>query len=394
MQWAAPLPSSPSKNQQKLKGFLLKKQILVLAGTRPEVIKLAPVAIELRHSNNFNLHLCSTGQHKEMLQQAFSDFSLFPDRNLDVMLDNQSLTRLSSSLLLSLDQLFDSLNPDWLIVQGDTTTVAMACLVAFYKKIKVAHIEAGLRSFDKYAPFPEEVNRRIASVIADLHFAPTIEAKSNLLQENIPCENIVVTGNTVIDSLLWMKNKLKNENNCLPEPVLPWVKNGSKIILITGHRRENFGAGFLDICKAIQMLALKYPDVLFVYPVHLNPNVYEPAHKMLSAYHNIILMNPIPYKTFVALMMASYIILTDSGGVQEEAPSLGKPVLIMREVTERPEGIKAGNTFLVGTNTNLIIEKVSSLLDNQEYYSKMAKAINSYGDGNASKRIVNELLLR
>ena len=368
--------------------------ILILAGTRPEVIKLAPVVNELRSHKDVQVTLCSTGQHLQMLEQALSDFSLTPDADLAVMHHNQTLASLSARLFERLDPLLEELKPSWLLVQGDTTTVTIASLAAFYRQIKVGHVEAGLRSFCKYAPFPEEINRRVAGVVADLHFAPTAGAKNNLLAEGVSAEDVVVTGNTVIDALLWMKDKVENEADIFPDTVKKHLGQGRRMVLITGHRRENFGQGFLDICHAIKQLALQYPDVLFVYPVHLNPNVRHPVNELLSGHANILLMEPVSYKPFVALMSASTLILTDSGGVQEEGPSLGKPVLVMRDVTERPEGVEAGTARLVGTNPKAIIDSVSELLDDDLIYQKMAQAKNPYGDGKAAKKIADALLAR
>ena len=368
--------------------------VLVLAGTRPEAIKVAPVVRALRNSPRCSAMLCSTGQHREMLEQAFADFDLTLDEDLRVMSANQSLASLSARLFQSIDPLLERLKPDWLLVQGDTTTVMVASLCAFYRKIKIGHIEAGLRSFSKYAPFPEEINRKVAGVTADLHFAPTAGARDNLLREGITAEDIVVTGNTVIDSLLWIKEQVVNTPHILPAAVERHIGAGGKMVLITGHRRENFGRGFLDLCEAIKTLAHKYRDVLFVYPVHLNPNVQEPVHKLLVGIDNVMLLEPVSYKPFVALMNASTLVLTDSGGVQEEAPSLGKPVLVMREVTERMEGVEAGTALLLGTDVDKLVNGVSSLLDDEAFYRKMSRASNPYGDGLATERIVEALFKR
>ena len=372
----------------------MSARILVLAGTRPEVIKVAPVVKELRKYPKFETILCSTGQHKQMLEQACADFELIPDHDLAVMAPDQTLASLSARLFERLDPLLASLMPDWLLVQGDTTTVMVASLAAFYRRIKVGHIEAGLRSFNKQAPFPEEVNRRVAGVVADLHFAPTPMAKENLVREGVAAEDVKVTGNTVIDALLWMKDKVALDSAILPGAVKKHVQNNQPMVLITGHRRENFGQGFIDICQAIKQLAGAYAECLFVYPVHLNPNVRKPVNELLAGHDNIMLMEPVSYRPFVALMAASTLVLTDSGGVQEEAPSLGKPVLVMRDVTERPEGVEAGTARLVGTEINSIVSAVSSLLDDKQEYDKMARALNPYGDGRAAGRIAKELLER
>ena len=365
---------------------------LVFAGTRPEVIKLAPVVMELKKHEEAKVTLCSTGQHRQMLDQAFADFALTPNEDLAVMHPNQTLASLSARIFERVDPLLERLAPDWVIVQGDTTTVTIASLAAFDRQIKVAHVEAGLRSFSKDAPFPEEVNRRIAGVIADLHFPPTQEARQNLINEGVSPENIITTGNTVIDALLWTKAQIHTD--LLPPLVAGHISKGERMILITGHRRENFGRGFRDICNAIENLADKYPGVLFVYPVHLNPNVREPVNKLLTGRGNILLLEPVSYKPFIALMDASTLVLTDSGGIQEEAPALGKPVLVMREVTERPEGVAAGTSRLVGTNPETIIQAVSELLDDQTAYQRMARAVNPYGDGRAAARISAELIKR
>lgn len=369
-------------------------KILVLAGTRPEAIKLAPVVMALQQSSQCTVTLCSTGQHREMLAQSFADFGLTPDEDLRVMSANQGLAALSARLFESVDPLLERLQPDWLLVQGDTTTVMVASLCAFYRKIKIGHIEAGLRSFEKYAPFPEEINRKVAGCMVDLHFAPTVGARDNLLRENVAANDIFVTGNTVIDSLLWIKEQVANDPDILPQAVKEHVTSGRRMVLITGHRRENFGQGFLDLCEAVKRLAAKYPDVLFVYPVHLNPNVQTPVHNMLMGIGNVLLLHPLSYKPFVALMNASTLVLTDSGGVQEEAPSLGKPVLVMRDVTERMEGVEAGTAMLLGTDVNKLVCGVSNLLDDQVFYQTMAQASSPYGDGKASDRIVKALVAR
>lgn len=366
-------------------------KVMVFVGTRPEAIKMAPVVRELAKSKVFSSTLCSTGQHKEMLDQAFEDFGIVPDHKLDVMRPGQSLAGLSSRLFTAVDEVLEEERPDWVVVQGDTTTVAITSLCAFYRQIKVVHVEAGLRSHQKYSPFPEEVNRRVAGVVADLHMAPTNEAKANLLAEGVDESCVAVAGNTVIDALLWMRDKVAAQADMLPDEVLQAKGQGKKIVLVTGHRRESFGGGFENICKAIMALAKTRDDIHFVYPVHLNPVVKEPVQAMLGDLSAVSLIDPMTYKPFVALMNVCHIILTDSGGIQEEGPSLGKPVLVMRDVTERPEGVEAGTAKLVGVSIDRIIHEVTELLDNADAYEAMSRAVNPYGDGQAAKRIV-ELL--
>ncbi|HWR02656.1 MAG TPA: UDP-N-acetylglucosamine 2-epimerase (non-hydrolyzing) [Humidesulfovibrio sp.] len=367
-------------------------KVLILAGTRPEAIKVAPVVLALREDSRYECVLCSSGQHREMLRQAFADFGLVPDRDLDVMVTGQTLASLSSRLFAEVDRLLVDEAPDWVLVQGDTTTVMCVALCGFYRGIKVAHLEAGLRSFDLQAPFPEELNRRVASIVADLHFAPTDTARENLLAEKIAADRILVTGNTVIDALLYIRDQVRAERGILDPRVQKALAEGKRLVLITGHRRENFGDGFLSICRAIRRLADSHPDTLFVYPVHLNPNVRQPVLELLSDRAGVLLLEPLPYKAFIALMDASTVILTDSGGVQEEAPSLGKPVLVMRDVTERPEGVAAGAAKLVGTDEEVIVAEVSRLLDDPEAYARMTNTINPYGDGRAAQRIIAALL--
>jgi len=366
-------------------------KVMVFVGTRPEAIKMAPVVRELAKSKVLSSTLCSTGQHKEMLDQAFEDFGIIPDHKLDVMRPGQSLAGLSSRLFTAVDEVLEEERPDWVVVQGDTTTVAITSLCAFYRQIKVVHVEAGLRSHQKYSPFPEEVNRRVAGVVADLHMAPTNEAKANLLAEGVDESCVAVAGNTVIDALLWMRDKVAAQADMLPDEVLQAKGQGKKIVLVTGHRRESFGGGFENICKAIMALAKTRDDIHFVYPVHLNPVVKEPVQAMLGDLSAVSLIDPMTYKPFVALMNVCHIILTDSGGIQEEGPSLGKPVLVMRDVTERPEGVEAGTAKLVGVSIDRIIHEVTELLDNADAYEAMSRAVNPYGDGQAAKRIV-ELL--
>lgn len=365
--------------------------VLVLAGTRPEAIKVAPVVMALREESGVRTTLCSTGQHREMLIQAFADFGLVPDRSLDIMQQGQTLASLSSRLFASVDPVLEELAPDWVLVQGDTTTVMVSSMCAFYRHIRVGHIEAGLRSFRKGAPFPEEINRRVAAVVADLHFAPTATAKGNLLREGVPEAAVVVTGNTVIDALLWMRERIRRDVDLLPPLVRNAREAGKRLVLITGHRRESFGEGFASICRAIRALADAHTDTLFVYPVHLNPQVRKPVGEILSGHERILLLEPLSYKHFIALMDAAHLVLTDSGGIQEEAPALGKPVLVMRDVTERPEGVSAGTAKLVGRELKAIIDNVGNLLTSKEAYAAMANAVNPYGDGLATQRICQAL---
>ena len=366
-------------------------RILILIGTRPEAIKMAPVVMELRKRSCFDSLLCSTGQHREMLTQALSDFDLTPDRDLSVMTERQTLVSLSASLLAALDGLCAEEKPDFVLAQGDTTTVMIAALATFYRHIPFSHVEAGLRSFDRRAPFPEEINRKIVGSLADLHFAPTETARHNLLAEGVPEDSIFVVGNTVIDALLWTRDRLREEGSILPAPVAAALAQGKKIILITGHRRESYEADFAEICQGILTISEQRRDVFFVYPVHLNPLVRGPVFSLLGDRDNILLLDPLPYRSFVTLMQEAYVILTDSGGVQEEAPALGKPVLVMRETTERPEGVKAGNAVLVGVQAESIAAHLVRLLDDKAMYAHMSQARNPYGDGQSAKRIVDIL---
>ncbi len=367
--------------------------IAVIFGTRPEAIKLIPVIKELQGRENVRLTVISTGQHKEMLLPILSWFDVKPDHELELMRENQTLSGLTELCLSKLDELFSDIKPDLLIVQGDTTTAFISSLTAFYHKIKVAHVEAGLRTFDNLSPWPEEVNRNLISKIAEFHFAPTNNNRDNLLKENIPESKVFVTGNTVIDALQYSAKKV-TELNVYPKELEDFYsgdKQGNKIVLITGHRRENFGEGFKSISRAIKKLGESYPNVYFIYPVHLNPNVQSVVNEYLNGLHNIKLISPLGYPEFISLMKRSYIILTDSGGVQEEGPGLGKPILVMRDNTERPEALKYGTVKLVGTNEEKIVDAVGELLSYESSYNKMAKAVNPYGDGTAAKQIVSIL---
>lgn len=365
------------------------KKIMLVFGTRPEAIKMLPLYHELKKNNNISVSLCVTGQHRNMLDQVLTLFNVKPDFDLEIMQPKQDLTDISIKVLSGLRTLFESFKPDLVLVHGDTATTFAASLACYYQKIKVGHVEAGLRTNDLYSPWPEEANRRLTSVLSHFNFAPTDDSKRNLLKENFSSDNIYVTGNTVIDALYFVVNKIRNDidiNNEL-EKQFEFLDFSKKVILITGHRRENFGEGFENICAAINNLAETHQDVQFVYPMHLNPNVREPVERYLSNKTNIFLIEPLDYLPFVYLMDMSYLILTDSGGIQEEAPSLGKPVLVMRNTTERPEAVEAGTVRLVGTNANLIVNNVNELIDDVELYSKMSKLHNPYGDGKASERI-------
>ena len=367
-------------------------KIMVIAGTRPEAIKVAPIVIELKKRPQIYTLLCNSGQHKQMLDEVFADFKLVPDIALNVMSDNQSLASLTARLFESFDRILEKEKPDLIVVQGDTTTVMVAAMCAYYRGIKIAHIEAGLRSFNKHAPFPEEVNRQIVTRIADLHFAPTRNAYANLIREGIDPDYAFVTGNTVIDSLMRAKELSLGKDEYLDSTVKHAIADGKRIVLITAHRRENFGKGFDEICNAIKSLANKYEDCLFVFPVHLNPNVQVPVKNLLKNTPRVYLIPPLSYFQFQALLRSSYLVLTDSGGLQEEAPALCKPVLIMRDVTERPEGVKTGCARLVGVKKQSIVDGVSLLLDCEDEYIKMTSAQNPYGHGHSAERIVDAIL--
>ena len=373
----------------------MKVKILFIFGTRPEAIKLAPLIKLFRdHCSKFETKICITSQHKSMLKQVLNLFEIAPDYDLNLMKKNQLLEYISARSLEKLSEVFKQNSPDLIFIQGDTTTVMAASLAAFYQKIKIAHIEAGLRSYNKYSPFPEEINRVVTSHLADFHFAPTKRAKDNLLLEGINEKNIWVTGNTVIDALFLTLQMIKqNEDSYLKYFQQKGIKFDKRIILMTGHRRESFGNGLRNVCYALREIAQN--DVKIVYPVHLNPNVQTPVNQILSNRNNIYLIKPLSYDKLVFLMKKSYLILTDSGGIQEEAPSLGKPVLVMRDVTERPEGIEAGTAKLVGTNKDNIVANTLKLLNDLDIYKKMNVIKNPYGDGKASKyifSIINKLI--
>lgn len=375
-------------------------KVLLTIGTRPEAIKLAPVIRELRRRSietGLRAVVCVTAQHRQMLDQVLRLFDILPDYDLDVMKNNQSPAQVASAIIAGLDPILQKEQPDWIVVQGDTTTVTAAALAAFYSHLLVAHVEAGLRTSDKWQPFPEEINRRVASVIADLHFAPTATARANLLREGVPSCRILVTGNPVIDALRWVAGQSPTlEANALLEQCLSddAIKGKEKrLILVTAHRRENFGAPLENICQALRDIAALYGDrVCIVYPVHLNPNVWNPVHRMLRGISNIIVIPPLDYLSLVHLMKHSFLVLTDSGGIQEEAPGMGVPVLVLREVTERPEAVEAGTVRLIGTSHRRIVSEAVQLLENAEEYARMAHAVNPYGDGRAAERIVGALL--
>jgi UDP-N-acetylglucosamine 2-epimerase (non-hydrolysing) len=367
-------------------------KILGILGTRPEVIKMAPVIQKLKQlTGEVEVQICTTSQHRIMQDKMMHLFGLHSNYDLNVMKPNQDLFYLTSEILLQLKDVLQHYKPDWVLVQGDTTTSFAGALAAFYSGIKIGHIEAGLRTYNFLAPFPEEANRQLTSRLATIHFAPTKIAQNHLLREGIPKERIFITGNTAIDTLLWMQKHFNMERICthLPKYILNLINTGRPYILITGHRRENFGNGFLSICNAIQTLANRYPAWSFVYPVHLNPNVYNTVFKLLSGYSNIHLLDPLEYESFVYLMSHCKIVLTDSGGVQEEAPSLKKPVLVMRETTERSESIEAGTAKLVGTSEDNLVREASKLIDNEATYQNMITNTNPYGDGTAAHQIIN-----
>jgi len=350
---------------------------------------MAPLVIEFqKHKQIFNTKVCVTAQHREMLDQVLTFFGIKPDYDLNLMRPGQNLYQLTADIILGLKPVLEEFKPDIVLVHGDTTTSTTAALAAFYANAKIGHVEAGLRTYNKYAPYPEEINRQLTSRITDYNFSPTQKSKQNLLNECINEESIVVTGNTVIDALLWAQNKLKTFEDEEIRHLKKIVDNKKKVILVTGHRRENFGDGFLNICKAIKQLTKENDNIQIIYPVHLNPNVQTPVYDLLDNLSNVKLIAPLAYPAFVWLMSQSYLILTDSGGVQEEAPSLGKPVLVMRDVTERPEAVEAGTVKMVGTNKDKIIDTINELLHNNLLYQQMSKAHNPYGDGKACERIV------
>jgi len=369
------------------------KKIIFVFGTRPEAIKVAPLIKQAQlNKDKLDVKVCITAQHREMLDQVLKFFEISPDYDLNLMRPGQNLYQLTADVIVGLKPVLEENKPHLIFVHGDTTTSTAAALSAFYAGVKVGHVEAGLRTYNKQAPFPEEINRQLTSRIADYHFAPTLKARQNLLNEGIAKESIVVTGNTVIDALLWTQDKLKTYEDEEIRKLKELVDKDKKVILITGHRRENFGDGFLNICEAIKFIAEKNKNVQIIYPVHLNPNVQKPVYELLNNCSNINLIAPLAYPAFVWLMTQSYLILTDSGGVQEEAPSLGKPVLVMRDVTERPEAVEAGTVKMVGTDKEKIISNINDLLYNPVSYKKMSIAHNPYGDGKACNVIIEKVL--
>ncbi|AJD01200.1 non-hydrolyzing UDP-N-acetylglucosamine 2-epimerase [Campylobacter lari] len=373
------------------------RKILVVFGTRPEAIKMAPLVKIMENRNDIDCKICVTAQHRQMLDQILDVFDIKPDYDLNIMSENQDLYDITFKILYGMKNILNDFRPDVVLVHGDTTTASAAALAAFYQKIKVAHIEAGLRTYNLYNPWPEEANRQIVGVLSGIHFAPTTKSVENLIKEGKDEKNIFVTGNTVVDALFYMVEKIKN-NIVFKTKILSSIDNeyrksdNRKFILVTGHRRENFGEGFLQICEALKTIAINNPNIDIVYPVHLNPNVQKPVKSILSDITNIYLINPLKYEEFIYLMSNCYFIITDSGGVQEEAPSLGKPVLVMRETTERPEAIEAGTVKLVGTCKSNIIKAAQELIDDEDEYKKMSKASNPYGDGKACEKILEILI--
>ena len=378
------------------------KKILLVFGTRPEAIKMAPLVKQLKKDTiNFETKVCVTAQHREMLDQVLDLFDIVPDYDLNLMKPGQDLYDITSNVLLGMKDVLNDFKPDVVLVHGDTTTTSATSLSAFYQQIKIGHVEAGLRTGNLLSPWPEEANRQITGVLANYHFAPTTTSQKNLLKENKNTKNVIVTGNTVIDALYLALKKIKQSKELelkITNDIESYFNNSkfkiqnSKFILVTGHRRENHGQGFINICIALKQIALDNPTIDIVYPVHLNPNVQKPVREILSDIENIYLIEPLQYEQFIYLMDKSYFIITDSGGVQEEAPSLGKPVLVMRDTTERPEALEAGTVKLVGTDTQLIVKEANELINNAQEYEKMSKAHNPYGDGKACKRIVEFLV--
>jgi len=367
------------------------KNILIVFGTRPEAIKLCPLVIAIRNRKDaFKVVTCVTAQHREMLDQVLEIFNIIPEYDLNIMSKDQTLFDITGKVINGLQKIIHNETTDMVIVQGDTTTTFATALAAYYKRISIGHVEAGLRTWDKYSPYPEEMNRKLTSALADLHFAPTAQSRENLLKEAVPDENIYITGNTVIDALLTVRDKIRSENKHFK--MLDCIDRRKRTILVTGHRRESFGQGFINLCNALKDIALNNPDIEVVYPVHLNPSVKKPVYSILSELNNVKLLEPLDYEPFIALLDSSYIVITDSGGIQEEAPSLGKPVLVTREKTERPEALMTGGVKLVGTSREKIVTETQRLLDNPELYKTMSIVQNPYGDGHACERIINILI--
>lgn len=370
-----------------------KKKVLTVFGTRPEAIKMAPLVHALAADDRFDAKVCVTAQHREMLDQVLSLFEITPDYDLNLMKAGQTLNDITASILLKLKPVLQEFKPDVVLVHGDTATTFASSLAAYYEQIAVGHVEAGLRTGNIYSPWPEEANRKLTGALTKYHFAPTDTSKANLLNENYSPDNIVVTGNTVIDALLMVKAKIEQDSELKATLAaqFPFLDESKRLILVTGHRRESFGGGFERICEALAITAKANPDVQILYPMHLNPNVREPVNRILGGIENIILIEPQEYLPFIYLMMRSHIILTDSGGIQEEAPSLGKPVLVMRDTTERPEAVAAGTVKLVGTDVDKIVSGLTVLLNDEDAYTEMSFAHNPYGDGKACQRILSEL---
>lgn len=369
-------------------------KVIVVFGTRPEAIKLAPIIKEFeKHPDEIQLKVCVTAQHRQMLDSVLKIFDIKPDYDLNIMRDKQTLFDITNNVLTKIKEIYFKEQPDIVFVQGDTTTTFASALAAYYLQIKVAHIEAGLRTYNKYAPFPEEINRRMVSAIADLHFAPTEQSKLNLLKENVNERDIFVTGNTVIDALFMILEKIKGKHISI-EGIESSELENKRLILVTGHRRENFGEGFENICNALKELAESFDDIIIIYPVHLNPNVRGPVNRILGNVRNVKLIEPIGYLSFVYLMKKAYVIITDSGGIQEEAPSLSKPVLVMREITERPEAVEAGTVKVVGTQKESIVNSTRQLLLDANEYKKMSSTMNPYGDGKSAQRTYEILIER
>jgi UDP-N-acetylglucosamine 2-epimerase (non-hydrolysing) len=370
-----------------------RKKILTVFGTRPEAIKMAPLVHALAKDERFEAKVCVTAQHREMLDQVLELFEITPDYDLDLMKAGQTLNEVTARILLKLKPILEEFKPDVVLVHGDTATTFAASLAAYYEQIEVGHVEAGLRTGNIYSPWPEEGNRRLTGTLTKYHFAPTETSKQNLLKENFDEATITVTGNTVIDALLMVKNRIDTDAdlNATLASQFPFLDESKKLILVTGHRRESFGGGFERICESLAITAKAHPDTQILYPMHLNPNVREPVHRILAGIENIYLIEPQQYLPFIYLMTRSHIILTDSGGIQEEAPSLGKPVLVMRDTTERPEAVDAGTVKLVGTDVDVIVSNINRLLTNEDAYKEMSFAHNPYGDGNACQKILNEL---
>jgi UDP-N-acetylglucosamine 2-epimerase (non-hydrolysing) len=367
------------------------KKILIVFGTRPEAIKMAPLVQEFqKYPQDFDTKVCVTAQHREMLDQVLDFFNITPDFDLDLMKPGQNLYSLTADIITGMKPVLEDFNPDYVFVHGDTSTTMATSIAAFYNQSKVCHVEAGLRTHDKWSPFPEEVNRQVTGRIADFHFAPTSTSRDNLLKENIPENQIIVTGNTVIDALLASVKKVEEKPSVFVNAIRETLGD-HEMILITGHRRENHGQGFENICQALKEIAEAKPDFKIVYPVHLNPKVQEPVNRILKDVDNIILIDPLAYQDFIWMMNRSRIIITDSGGVQEEAPSLGKPVLVMRDTTERPEAVEAGTVILVGTDKDRIVSEALELINNKERFDQMSQLHNPYGDGSACKHIVNTI---